>query len=527
MAPGTASGLGAPTLAAKVQAALTVLIVGFVALRSFGIDHALLDHPRLHRREVERSFLGRGSPRREAPPAAEVARGRNHTLGSQSLGVGTKWLGEVMDRVGRAEEAGDGAAEEEEPEEDGEEGERERASRSPHRDFKHCAKPEGPRQLPSLLQDGMPLNVTQRIGLENVFVHKANHASILRGPRALHRYSYQYLPENFKDIADQYGPFGSCAVVGNAGNLKYTTFGAAIDSHDIVVRLNHAPTEGYQRFVGTKTSFRILNSLWTNHYASWRWMNMHLPSERGMGLVVSRTDTHQFDKLIQTFHVLRPDIMVLMLSSRLTSAVRRLLIKFRLEMCARGFGPYTGGNTPSSGLVAVVLFSQLCNTTTVYGFGKDKLINRIEGDSTAYHYFSGKGARKEGNPVHSFVTEQLMIGQMEKDGLVRTCRFLQSEDGDESLGAEELKRKNRRCGVQKAPGGADRLKELLRARKAAEEAAGGWEASSAVKNKNFKRDIAERLSKIANRDRGRRGKGGAGMYDSTSAVRAGPGRAAA
>ena len=213
MAPGTASGLGAPTLAAKVQAALTVLIVGFVALRSFGIDHALLDHPRLHRREGERSFLGRGGPRRPAPPAA-AARGRNHTLGSQSLGGGTKWLGEVMDRVGRAEEAGDGAAEEEEPEEDGEEGERERASRSPHRDFKHCAKPEGPRQLPSLLQDGMPLNVTQRIGLENVFVHKANHASILRGPRALHRYSYQYLPENFKDITDQYGPFGSCAVVG-------------------------------------------------------------------------------------------------------------------------------------------------------------------------------------------------------------------------------------------------------------------------------------------------------------------------
>ena len=34
------------------------------------------------------------------------------------------------------------------------------------------------------------------------------------GPRALHRYSYQYLPENFKGITDQYGPFGSCAVVG-------------------------------------------------------------------------------------------------------------------------------------------------------------------------------------------------------------------------------------------------------------------------------------------------------------------------
>ena len=32
------------------------------------------------------------------------------------------------------------------------------------------------------------------------------------------------------------------------------------DKHDMVVRFNHAPTEGYETDVGTKTTLRIVNS---------------------------------------------------------------------------------------------------------------------------------------------------------------------------------------------------------------------------------------------------------------------------
>jgi hypothetical protein len=35
-----------------------------------------------------------------------------------------------------------------------------------------------------------------------------------------------------------------CAVVGNAGHLKTSKYGNAIDQHDVVVRLNQAPTKG-------------------------------------------------------------------------------------------------------------------------------------------------------------------------------------------------------------------------------------------------------------------------------------------
>eukprot|EP00976_Prorocentrum_cordatum_P097162 1190886-Prorocentrum_minimum.AAC.3 len=42
----------------------------------------------------------------------------------------------------------------------------------------------------------------------------------------------------------------SCAIVGNAGHLSLSNYGKEIDAHDVVVRLNQAPTKGYEDKVG-------------------------------------------------------------------------------------------------------------------------------------------------------------------------------------------------------------------------------------------------------------------------------------
>lgn len=53
--------------------------------------------------------------------------------------------------------------------------------------------------------------------------------------------------------------FGTCAVVGNSGDLLKTEFGAEIDSHDAVIRDNEAPVnEKYARYVGLKRDFRLV-----------------------------------------------------------------------------------------------------------------------------------------------------------------------------------------------------------------------------------------------------------------------------
>ncbi|GAA6227401.1 beta-galactoside alpha-2,6-sialyltransferase 2 [Lates japonicus] len=54
--------------------------------------------------------------------------------------------------------------------------------------------------------------------------------------------------------------FKTCAVVTSAGAILRSGLGKEIDTHDAVLRFNAAPTEGYERDVGNKTTIRIINS---------------------------------------------------------------------------------------------------------------------------------------------------------------------------------------------------------------------------------------------------------------------------
>jgi len=64
------------------------------------------------------------------------------------------------------------------------------------------------------------------------------------------------LPETSPYVPRQ---FGRCAVVGNSGDLLKTKFGDEIDSYDVVFRENGAPIQNYTEYVGTKSTFRLLN----------------------------------------------------------------------------------------------------------------------------------------------------------------------------------------------------------------------------------------------------------------------------
>ncbi|XP_014245125.1 beta-galactoside alpha-2,6-sialyltransferase 2 isoform X2 [Cimex lectularius] len=57
-------------------------------------------------------------------------------------------------------------------------------------------------------------------------------------------------------LIEDYEHYNNCAIVSNSGALN----GSNLDSHDLVLRFNHAPTIGYEKDVGRKTTIRILNS---------------------------------------------------------------------------------------------------------------------------------------------------------------------------------------------------------------------------------------------------------------------------
>jgi len=56
-------------------------------------------------------------------------------------------------------------------------------------------------------------------------------------------------------------------VVGSGGSLWRSGLGREIDSHDVVLRVNQAPTVGYERHVGRRTHVRMLNNRWSMKYS--------------------------------------------------------------------------------------------------------------------------------------------------------------------------------------------------------------------------------------------------------------------
>lgn len=241
--------------------------------------------------------------------------------------------------------------------------------------------------------------------------------------------------------------WGNCAIVGNSGLLRLSTFGKSIDSHDTVVRVNQAPMRGYSRRVGLKVTHRVLNRLWTRNYYTGasktrnKATEQH-PLEDNLTLLITRASVKEYGLLSMQLAETRPDILPVRISSRACSMAQPVLEEYRERLCQSGFGPYKGLNVPSSGWVAANMMANLCSKVTVYGFGVEGLGKfsrgigidpagdgagqkrfQAGGENLTYHYFHGLGARKEGNDVHSFDTEERAFEALATENHWEFCKF--------------------------------------------------------------------------------------------------------
>uniref|UniRef100_H0ZQT1 CMP-N-acetylneuraminate-beta-galactosamide-alpha-2,3-sialyltransferase 1 n=1 Tax=Taeniopygia guttata TaxID=59729 RepID=H0ZQT1_TAEGU len=151
-----------------------------------------------------------------------------------------------------------------------------------------------------------------------------------------------------------------CAVVGNSGNLRQSQYGPDIDSHDFVLRMNRAPTAGYESDVGGKT---------THHFVypeSYR----ELAANVSMILIPFKTlDLRWVVTALTTGTI---NFTYVPVPRKIKVKKEKILVynptfmKYIYENWLEHHGRY-----PSTGLLSLMFALHVCDEVNVYGFGAD------------------------------------------------------------------------------------------------------------------------------------------------------------
>ncbi|XP_037453351.1 sialyltransferase-like protein 4 isoform X1 [Triticum dicoccoides] len=175
------------------------------------------------------------------------------------------------------------------------------------------------------------------------------------------------LPDTSPYVPQQ---FGSCAVVGNSGDLLKTKFGDEIDSYDVVIRENGAPVQNYTEYVGAKSTFRLLNR------GSAKALDkvVELDETKKEALIVKTTIHDVMNKMIRELPITNPVYLML--------------------------GTSFGSSAKGTGLKALEFALSICDSVDMYGFTVDP------GYKEWTRYFSE--SRKGHTPLHGRAYYQMM-----------------------------------------------------------------------------------------------------------------------
>lgn len=187
-----------------------------------------------------------------------------------------------------------------------------------------------------------------------------------------------------------------CAVVGSSVNLLGSGYGRQIDDYDLVIRMNSAPTKGYERDVGTRTSFNVVNTA-----------TSRLPDIGANNFTVIWGGRPQ-RSLKKQWQGNADEVRKLVLENR-EQPVLLLTRQFNRYVARKWFASGAGqDSSPSTGVRAIVLGLHLCDTVDLYGFGADK-------EGRWWHYY------KRGTiyPRHEPDRQEILIRELVEHKIVR------------------------------------------------------------------------------------------------------------
>ncbi|XP_066846862.1 CMP-N-acetylneuraminate-beta-galactosamide-alpha-2,3-sialyltransferase 1 isoform X1 [Anser cygnoides] len=151
-----------------------------------------------------------------------------------------------------------------------------------------------------------------------------------------------------------------CAVVGNSGNLRQSQYGQEIDSHDFVLRMNRAPTVGYESDVGSKT---------THHFV---YPESYKELAENVSMILIPFKTLDLRWIVTALTTGTINFTYVPVPRKIKVKKEKILvynpsfIKYVYENWLQNHGRY-----PSTGLLSVIFALHVCDEVNVYGFGAD------------------------------------------------------------------------------------------------------------------------------------------------------------
>ncbi|XP_051528843.1 CMP-N-acetylneuraminate-beta-galactosamide-alpha-2,3-sialyltransferase 2-like [Myxocyprinus asiaticus] len=198
----------------------------------------------------------------------------------------------------------------------------------------------------------------------------------------------------------------TCAVVGNSGNLLKSKYGALIDSHSTVFRMNKAITVGYEVDVGNRT---------THHFMYPESAIDLAPAVHLVLLPFKLRDMQWLTSALSTGEI---KMTYMRVKNRVKADKDKVIVvnpaffKYTHDRWTERHGRY-----PSTGIVAIIFALHICDEVSVFGYGADHQGNW-------HHYWEDNryaGAfRKTG--VHNADFETEIIQRLSKEGKIKLYR---------------------------------------------------------------------------------------------------------
>ena len=191
-------------------------------------------------------------------------------------------------------------------------------------------------------------------------------------------------------------------LIGNGSSVMDNEYGSLIDTFDIVVRFNRFRTWGYEKNVGTKTTHWIIVD------SGWQWLNGYVDEIQGSDPQVLET----FNQVLFSIPGFKFNEEANKLSKLNLDPNKYNIISPDVEVAINNIVDFRPA-WPTTGLVAMQLFSTIYDDVYTYGFdGHNKRYKD-------YHYFdkndpkrTTEHAWREGRVDHNLEKENLYLDHM-------------------------------------------------------------------------------------------------------------------